>query len=138
VPVCEDVATLFRYLGTGAYIAHAPGIATRYRFPRQGGSISRAQSGSLDEYNRLRCVNERAGLQDAIAMAQARGMTNRERGREVLTRYLLRIGRTVAAEGSTQLGADQIRAAAAIDPHTFALYATAQERAIVNLQRAAS
>jgi hypothetical protein len=130
------VATLFRYLGSGAYIDHAPGIATRYRVPRQGGGASCARSADSDEYNRLRCLNERAGLQDAIAMARARGATNEERGREVLARYLLRIGRTVTAEGSTQLGATQIRDAAAIDPYTFALYATAQEQAIAHLERA--
>lgn len=129
VRFCEDVATLFRYLGSGAKIDHAPGIAMRYRVPRQGGSASRALSGDLEYFNRLRCVNERAGLEDAIAMAKERGATDDRHGREVLCRYLLRIARTVAGDGNERLGLEQVREAHRVDPETFATYATAAERA---------
>jgi glycosyltransferase involved in cell wall biosynthesis len=129
VRFCEDVATLFRYLGSGAKIDHAPGIEMRYRVPRQGGSASRALSGDLEYFNRLRCVNERAGLEDAIASAVQRGVTDERHGRAVLCRYLLRIGRTVAGDGNERLGAEQIREAFRVDQETFAAHATAAERA---------
>ncbi|HEY5837257.1 glycosyltransferase family 2 protein [Streptomyces sp.] len=127
VRFCEDVATLFRYLGSGAKIDHVAGIPTGYRVPRQGGSSSRKQSGDLDEFNRLRCVNERAGLEDALAHAVERGVTDELRGRAVLCRYLIRIGRTVAADGSPELGREQLREAYALDPATFAEHATRRE-----------
>ncbi|MFI1445325.1 carbamoyltransferase C-terminal domain-containing protein [Streptomyces fructofermentans] len=51
VPFCEDVATLFRYLGSGAKIDHSAGVPTRYRVPREGGSSSRNQSGGVDAFD---------------------------------------------------------------------------------------
>jgi glycosyltransferase involved in cell wall biosynthesis len=132
VRFCEDVATLFRYLGSGAAIDHAPGIPMRYRVPRQGGSASRALSGDLEFFNRQRCVNERAGLEDAIAMAKRRGATDDRHGREVLCRYLLRIARTVAGDGNERLGVEQLGEAHRVDPRTFAGYATPAERAHID------
>ncbi|WP_166459628.1 glycosyltransferase family 2 protein [Amycolatopsis pithecellobii] len=127
VPFCEDVATLFRYLGSGAVIDHVPGIPTRYRVPRTGGSASRKQSGGVDAFNHLRCANEREGLEKAIAMAVARGAASERLGQSVLCRYLIRIGRTVTADGSPELGRSQLRQAQELDPETFAQYATAVE-----------
>ncbi|WP_345617350.1 glycosyltransferase family 2 protein [Streptomyces ziwulingensis] len=128
-PFCEDVATLFRYLGSGAAIDHVPGVPTRYRVPKEGGSASRRQSGGVDAFNRMRCVNERAGLQEAIASAVARGAADARTGRAALCRYLLRIGRTVTADGSPDLGRSQLREARELDPETFAAHATAAELA---------
>ncbi|MBX7267730.1 glycosyltransferase family 2 protein [Micromonospora sp. Llam7] len=127
VRFCEDVATLFRYLGSGAKIDHAAGIPVRYRVPRQGGSAARALSGDLEFYNRQRCVNERAGLEEAIAEALSRGATDHRQGREVLCRYLIRIGRTVAGDGNIALGVEQLREAYSVDPDTFGRRATALE-----------
>jgi glycosyltransferase involved in cell wall biosynthesis len=128
VPFCEDVATLFRYLGSGAMIDHVPGVPTGYRVPRDGGSASRKQAGGVDAFNRLRCVNEREGLEEAIAMAVSRGATDERTGRAVLCRYLIRIGRTVSADGSPELGRSQFRRARELDSETFAEYASVAER----------
>ncbi|MER6913601.1 glycosyltransferase [Streptomyces sp. NPDC000594] len=127
-PFCEDVATLFRYLGSGAAIDHVPGIPTGYRVPREGGSASRRQSGGVDAFNRMRCANERAGLEEAIATAVSRGAADERTGRAVLCRYLIRIGRTVTGDGSPELGRSQLVQARALDPETFAEHATAAER----------
>jgi Glycosyltransferases involved in cell wall biogenesis len=129
VPFCEDVATLFRYLGSGAKIDHIPDIPTGYRVPREGGSASRKQSGGVDAFNRMRCTNERAGLEEAIATAVRRGAVDERTGREVLCRYLIRIGRTVSADGSPELGRSQLRQAHELDPETFAEHATPAEYA---------
>ncbi|WP_189935826.1 glycosyltransferase family 2 protein [Streptomyces sulfonofaciens] len=126
-PFCEDVATLFRYLGSGAAIDHVPGIPTCYRVPQVGGSASRKQSGGVDAFNRMRCTNEREGLEEAIASAIARGAADERTGRAVLCRYLIRIGRTVTADGSPELGRSQLRQARELDPETFAAHATAAE-----------
>jgi hypothetical protein len=127
-PFCEDVATLFRYLGSGAMIGHVPDVPTAYRVPRDGGSASRMQSGGVDAFNRLRCVNERAGLEEAIAMAMLRGAADERTGRAVLCRYLIRIGRTVSADGSPELGRSQLSQARELDSETFAEYASVVER----------
>jgi hypothetical protein len=126
-PFCEDVATLFRYLGSGAAIAHVPHVPTGYRVPRDGGSASRRQSGGVDAFNLLRCTNERAGLEEAIATAVSRGVADERMGRAVLCRYLIRIGRTVSADGSRELGRSQLRQACELDLETFAEYASAAE-----------
>ncbi|RKE22084.1 glycosyltransferase [Streptomyces sp. TLI_171] len=130
-PFCEDVATLFRYLGSGARIDRIEGAPTSYRVPRTGGSASRAQAGDLAEFNRLRCVNERAGLEDALADARARGAVTADDARDVLCRYLIRIGRTVAADGCVELGLAQLADAQALAPWTFAAFATPAERAVL-------
>ncbi|GAB1340283.1 hypothetical protein ACE1SV_68730 [Streptomyces sp. E-15] len=137
VPFCEDVATLFRYLGSGAKIDHVPGVPTGYRVPLEGGSSSRKQSGGVDAFNRMRCRNERAGLEEAIATAVRRGAADERTGREVLCRYLIRIGRTVSADGSPELGRSQLRQAHELDPETFAAHATAAERADLQAPSAA-
>ncbi|WP_176735516.1 glycosyltransferase family 2 protein [Actinacidiphila rubida] len=135
-PFCEDVATLFRYLGSGAAIDHVPGIPTGYRVPKEGGSASRKQSGGVDAFNRMRCANEREGLEEAIATAVARGAADERTGRAVLCRYLIRIGRTVTADGSPELGRSQLRQARELDPGTFAEHATAAERGAVEVAQA--
>ncbi|MGW0296684.1 glycosyltransferase family 2 protein [Streptomyces anthocyanicus] len=136
-PFCEDVSTLFRYLGSGAAIDHVPGIPSGYRVPREGGSASRRQSGGVDAFNRMRCANEREGLEEAIACAVSRGAADERTGRAVLCRYLIRIGRTVTADGSPDLGRAQLRQARDLDPKTFAEHATAVERAETEADRAA-
>ncbi|MEU3607815.1 glycosyltransferase [Streptomyces sp. NPDC035033] len=128
-PFCEDVATLFRYLGSGAKIDRIDGATTSYRVPRRGGSASREQSGDLGEFNRLRCVNERAGLEAALQEAVARGAADAEEARSVLCRYLIRIGRTVTADGCPELGRSQLAEARAVDGRTFLEHSTPEERA---------
>lgn len=83
----------------------------------------------MDAFNRMRCTNERAGLEEAIATAVRRGAVDERTGLEVLCRYLIRIGRTVSADGSPELGRSQLRQAHELHPETFAEHATAAEYA---------
>jgi glycosyltransferase involved in cell wall biosynthesis len=127
VRFCEDVGTWFRFLGSGAKLDHGDGSRLRYRVPRVGGSASRALAGDLEYFNRLRCENERAGLVDAIEMATARGAVTEAEGRTILSRYLIRIGRTVSVDGHLALAAKQFADAREVDPVAFRQHATAEE-----------
>ncbi|MFG1610256.1 glycosyltransferase family A protein [Actinoplanes sp. NPDC049265] len=128
VRFCEDVATWFRFLGSGAKLDHADGSTLRYRVPRVGGSASRVLAGDLEYFNRLRCGNERAGLVDAIEMATARGVLTATAGRSILCRYLIRIARTVSVDGHVGLATEQYADARSVDPTTFGQHATPEEQ----------
>ncbi|MGL5811670.1 MAG: glycosyltransferase family 2 protein [Nocardioides sp.] len=128
VRFCEDVATWFRFLGSGAKVDFGEGITLRYRVPKVGGSASRSLAGDLEFFNRQRCVNERAGLVDAIEMATSRGVASPAKAHATLCKYLIRMGRTVSGDGHFALAAEQFADARSVDPATFQEYTTVEEQ----------
>jgi len=135
VPAGGETATLFRYLGSGAKIDYADGIACGCRLPSADAGWRQRRPADRHRLNEVRCRTERAGLADAVAEAVARNAVDQGAGREVLVRYLLRLSRTVTAEGSLEVGREQLRLAATVDAEAFGRWAHEAERDLI---RAAS
>jgi hypothetical protein len=121
-PGGADTATLLRYLGGGAVIAHLPGVPTGLLVP--AGADRRPDPA---EAARARAA-ERAALEEAITLARARGAADEWFGRVVLCRYLLRLARTADAEDRHEDALALVREARDRAPRTFAKYATLEER----------
>jgi glycosyltransferase involved in cell wall biosynthesis len=119
----EDTHTWLRYSAAGAKIVYIPQILTKYRVPQKAtGSESRERAGGIEAFNRLRAETILQGLDEAINMAQDRGIINHDKGLEIKTRYCLNVASMIKNEGTINVARDLVKQAQDISNENFSIF----------------
>ncbi|MEU9835858.1 glycosyltransferase family A protein [Streptosporangium sp. NPDC048047] len=111
----EDTHTWLRYSASGAKIAFAPAIPSRYRIPdEKEGSESRRRAGGIEAFNRMRVEVTEPGLAEAVDLAVRRGVIDPAEGLAIRTRYLLNVAGILLSEGTGGVARDLVDQARAL------------------------
>lgn len=125
--VSEDSHTWLRMSGGGAHMAFLPDVPSLYRIKRTGASTTRTRVGAGYFYQKV-CV-DRAGFEEATALALARQSVTVEQCAGIRTQFLRRLAQSMRREGQSEL-ADMLKADAGDtpDPRNAAAVVTASPR----------
>lgn len=118
--VSEDSHTWMRYSASGARYIFAGDIPVSYRTTRDGGgSASRQRDGLQFYYDKARVDTD--GFQQAIALSELRGTTNRySESKVLLSAFYVRLACTMLSENVPELTVELLDKAMAIDSETAA------------------
>jgi glycosyltransferase involved in cell wall biosynthesis len=101
----EDTNTYFRMAAASTGLTYIPAIPQLYRIPSgEFGSSDRSRIGSA--YYPAMAANDRAGFFEAIDIALSLGKISRHDVAELQSRFLVRLGETMAREGRTDLASE--------------------------------
>lgn len=115
--VSEDAHTWLRYSAGGGSFVYLDAPLSSYRTTRDvAGSTSRSREGGKRGFYAAKARVDAEGFQEAIRIALARGAILPEQRAELMARFYLRLGQTLAGEGEVELAAAQVRAALAAAP----------------------
>lgn len=115
--VSEDSHTWFRYSAGGGPFVYVDEPLSTYRNTRDvAGSLSRAREGGKRGFYAAKARVDTAGFQEAMEIALANKKIQPGQTDELLIKFYLRLGQTLAREGHPRLAADQFQAAMAVSP----------------------
>jgi len=115
--VSEDSHTWFRYSAGGGPFVYVDEPLSTYRNTRDvAGSLSRAREGGKRGFYAAKARVDTAGFQEAIQIALANKKIQPDQTKELLVKFYLRLGQTLAREGHPRLASDQFQAAMAVSP----------------------
>lgn len=115
--VSEDSHTWFRYSAGGGPFVYIDEPLSTYRNTRdRAGSTSRMREGGKRGFYTRKARIDTDGFQEALRIALAFNKIRPEQTGELLVRFYLRLGQTLAREGEVELAAEQARAARAVSP----------------------
>jgi glycosyltransferase involved in cell wall biosynthesis len=115
--VSEDSHTWFRYSAGGGPFVYVDEPLSTYRNTRDvAGSASRSREGGKRGFYATKARVDIGGFQEAIEIALANKKIRPDQTEELLVRFYLRLGQTLAREGDIGLASDQFQAAMAVSP----------------------
>ncbi len=113
--VSEDAHTWFRYSAGGGPFVYIDEPLSAYRTTRdKAGSTSRSREGGKVGFYTAKARVDTAGFQEALQIAVASKKIHPNQKDDLLIKFYLRLGLTLAREGLAHLAAGQVRAAMAI------------------------
>jgi glycosyltransferase involved in cell wall biosynthesis len=115
--VSEDSHTWFRYSAGGGPFVYLDEPLSAYRTTRdRAGSSSRLREGGKAGFYAAKARVDAEGFLEAVRIALARNTIGPEDTDQLLIKFYIRLGQTLAREGELQLAAEQFRAALAVAP----------------------
>jgi glycosyltransferase involved in cell wall biosynthesis len=115
--VSEDSHTWFRYSAGGGRFVYVDEVLSTYRTTRDiAGSSSRMREGGKSGFYATKARVDAEGFRQAINIALTRESIRPEETDELLVKFYLKLGETLAREGEFQLASEQVHTAMAISP----------------------
>jgi len=115
--VSEDSHTWFRYSAGGGPFFYVDEPLSTYRNTRDvAGSASRSREGGKRGFYATKARVDTEGFQEAVEIALANKKIRPDQTMELLVRFYLRLGQTLAREGHPRLASEQFRAAMGVLP----------------------
>jgi glycosyltransferase involved in cell wall biosynthesis len=115
--VSEDSHTWFRYSSGGGPFVYVNELLSTYRNTRDvAGSLSRAREGGKRGFYATKARVDTEGFQEAVQIALANKKIRPEQTKELLVKFFLRLGQTLARERHPRLASEQFQAAMAVSP----------------------
>ena len=115
--VSEDSHTWFRYSAGGGPFVYVDEPLSTYRNTRDvAGSLSRAREGGKRGFYATKARVDTEGFQEAVKIALANKKIDPEQAKELLVKFYVRLGQTLAKEGHPRLASEQFQAALAVSP----------------------
>lgn len=119
--VSEDSHTWFRYSAGGGPFVYADEPLSAYRNTRdKAGSKSRLREGGKRGFYATKARVDAEGFRAAVQLALAHKKICPEQTDELLVKFYLRLGQTLAREEEVELAVEQFQAALAISPELTA------------------
>ena len=110
--VSEDYHTWLRYSAQGGFFYFTPEVPIKYRvLTSQQGSSSRGRHKNNFYSKKARIDTE--GVKEAIKISISKGEINKNTGKEILTRFFVRLTETLCKEGMDNIAKETIRMALA-------------------------
>jgi glycosyltransferase involved in cell wall biosynthesis len=115
VRVSEDSHTWMRYAAGGGKFVYAPEIPSFYRIPQNtDGSASRSRVGGRHAFNMQKIETDTQGFLEALEIATRLSKIKPEQKEELLIKFYIKLGETMAKENEPALARELVAKAMAI------------------------